>query len=59
MKFDHTKHGVEQFPYDLKVLGKMISFRKADPRTFQGIIPSKIQLQLLGIDDLDRATGKA
>ena len=24
MKFDHTKHDVEQFVYDLKVLGKMI-----------------------------------
>ena len=24
MKFDHTKHDIEQFTYDLKVLGKMI-----------------------------------
>ena len=23
MKWDHIKHDIEQFPYDLKILGKM------------------------------------
>ena len=30
MRFDHSKHDVEQFAYDVEVLGKRLRFRSAN-----------------------------
>ena len=61
MKFDLNKHGIEQFQYDLKVLGKMIRMsHKQILDHFKGVFqPKKIDVQLLEIADTDVAIWKA
>ena len=54
MKFDHTKHEVEHFSYDLKVLGTMIG--TSDGMILDHFKESVLQQresQLLEIDDTD------
>ena len=60
MKFDHTKHDIEQFAYDLKVLGKMIEMSDEQVyEYFKETFPAQIEAQLLEIEDIDVASGKA
>ena len=48
MKFDHTKHDIEQFAHDLKVLGKMTGMSNEQVlEHFTKVFPSNIEIQLL------------
>ena len=60
MIFDHNKHDVEQFTYELGVLGKIMGL--SDERVlenFKEAFPSKIEAHILKKDDIDTAIGKA
>ena len=47
IKFNHTKHDMEQFTYNLKVLGKMIGLsNKQVLEHFKEALPPKIEAQL-------------
>ena len=60
MKFDHNKHDVEQFAYDLKVLGKMLGMSDEQLlENFKEAFPFKIEVVLLEINNVDTAIGKA
>ena len=59
MKVGHNKHDVKKFPHDLKALGKMI--RMSDKEVlehFKEVFPTKIEAQLLEINDTRMVIGK-
>ena len=60
MKFNHKKHDIEQFAYDLKGLGIMIGM--SDEQVIEhikGAFPPTILAQLLDmLDDTNVALGK-
>ena len=59
-KFNHTKHDIEEFSYDLKDLGKMIVVSdKQVLDHFKEAFPINIEAQLPEIDDIDIEIGKA
>ena len=59
MKFDDSKHDVEQFAHYLKGLGKMVGMSNEQVlEDFKVAIPPKIKGQLLGIDDNNVEIGK-
>ena len=50
MKYNHTKHVIQQFVYDLKVPGKMIGLSDEPVIDhFKEAFPHKIESQLLQI----------
>ena len=58
MKFDHSKHDVEKFAYDLRVLGKMIGITdKQVLKHSREAFPPKFESQLLEEDYTDVAMG--
>ena len=59
MKFDHTKHDIEQLDYVLKVSDKVIGMSNEQTlEHFKEVFTSKIKLQLLEIEDIDLALVK-
>ena len=60
MTFDHNKYDVEQFTYDLNILGKETEMsNKWVLEHFKEAFPPKIVAQLLEIDEPDSEIGKA
>ena len=54
MKFHHTKHEIEQFACDLKILGKMIDMSDEHIlEHFKESFPPKLELQLLEIHNIN------
>ena len=59
MKFDHTKHNIEELAYYLRVLGNSISMSDDQIlKHFKESFPPKIYSQLLEIDGTDSAISR-